>query len=195
MTRTLARTVLAVTAFALAVPAIAAPKDEVQKPLKTLIASVRFSKDQAALKQFAGEAQAKALTTDDWEKATPEQRKEFISLFQTLFAKMAFPKIRGNFKHLSTVLYEEPKIDGTKANVGSTIVIEHPMKKQELKVKYDLVKEGKQWKVVDVAVLGDSMLTGVRENQIKPLLKEGGWDLLLKTMRERAKELESVKIK
>lgn len=195
MTRTLARTVLAVTAFALTVPAVAAPKDEVQKPLKTLIASVRFSKDQAALKQFAGEAQARTLTTDDWEKATPEQRKEFISLFQTLFAKMAFPKIRENFKHLATVLYEEPKIDGAKANVGSTIVIEHPMKKQELKVKYDLVKEGKQWKVIDVAVLGDSMLTGIRENQIKPLLKDGGWDLLLKTMRERAKELESVKIK
>lgn len=195
MTRTLARTVLAVTAFALSVPAIAAPKDEVQKPLKTLIASVRFAKDQAALKQFAGEAQAKTLTTDDWEKATPEQRKEFISLFQTLFAKMAFPKIRENFKHLGTVLYEEPKIDGTKANVGSTIVIDHPMKKQELKVKYELVKEGSKWRVVDVAVLGDSMLTGIREDQIKPLLKEGGWELLLKTMREKAKELQSVKIK
>lgn len=194
MVRSLARTVAVVCALAVAAPALANDA-AVVKPLKTVIGSVRYSKDLAALKQFAGEAQGKALTTDDWEKATPEQRKEFMKLFHTLFAKIAFPKIRSNFEHLGAVNYDKPAIDGDKAVVASTIVIDHPMKKQELKVKYDLVKDGKAWKVVDVAVLGDSMLAGIREDQVKPILKEGGWPLLLETMRKKEAELASVKLK
>ena len=57
-----------------------------------------------------------------------------------------------------------------------------PLKMQELKLKYQLSKEAAGWKVVDVAVLGDSMLKGIREDQIIPLMKEGGWDGLLKAM-------------
>jgi phospholipid transport system substrate-binding protein len=173
-----------------------AAKDEaVVKPIKTVVQSVRFGKDTAALKHFAGEEQGRLLLGDAWMKGTAEQRKEFVQLFQTLFAKLAFPKVRENFKHLETVLYEDPKVTADRAEVSSTIVILHPLKKQELKLKYQLVKEPSAWKVLDVAVLGDSMLTGVREDQIVPIMKEGGWDGLLTAMREKAKELESVKLK
>lgn len=195
MTRTLARSSALVIALAVAMPAVAAPKDDIQKPLKVVIQSVRYSKDKAALKQFATDEQGKTLLGDAWDKATPQQKKEFSELFGVLFAKIAFPKIRENFKHLGTVLYEDPKIDGGKAQVASTLVIEHPLKKQELKVRYALVKDGAAWKVVDVAVLGDSMLGGIRDEQIKPLLKEGGMDLVLTRMREKAKELDKVKMK
>jgi phospholipid transport system substrate-binding protein len=173
----------------------ASPKDEVSKPLKTVVQSVRFGKDQAALKNFAGEEQGKLLLADEWAKGTDEQRKEFVTLFHTLFAKIAFPKIRKNFENLDTVLYEEPAITGDKAEIGSTILINHPLKKQELKVKYKLVKDKGAWKVIDVSVLGDSMLKGIREDQIVPIMQKGGWDNLLKLMRERAKELESVPLK
>lgn len=195
MIRTLARSAAVALTFAVALPALAGPKDDIQKPLKVVIQSVRYSKDKAALKQFANEEQGKALMGDDWDKATPRQRKEFSDLFQVLFAKIAFPQIRENFQHLGTVLYDEPKVDGAKANVASTLVIEHPLKKQELKVKYSLVKAGADWKVVDVAVLGDSMLGGIRDEQIKPLLKKGGFDLVLQKMREKAKDLEKVPLK
>jgi len=40
------------------------------------------------------------------------------------------------------------------------------MKKQELKVKYELIKNKNGWQVIDVAVLGDSMLKGIRDDQI-----------------------------
>ena len=173
-------------------PAFAAPKGEISKPLKTVVQAVRYKKDKLALKHFAGEAQGRLLTTDDWDKATPAERREFVELFQTLFAKIAFPRIRANFEHLDAITYDDPVVEGDRAKVGSTIVINHPLKKQELKVKYELLKEGKAWKVVDVAVLGDSMLAGIREDQVKPLLEEGGWKLLLETMRKKAKELESV---
>ena len=93
------------------------------------------------------------------------------------------------------MLYDEPTLNGDKAEMASTILINHPMKKQELKVVYQLVKQGTAWKVVDVAVLGDSMLTGIRDDQVLPLLKEGGWDALLKAMREKNAELKDVVLK
>lgn len=188
------RLILATTLL-LATGAVAAPKDDTSKPLKTIINSVRYGKDQAALKLFASEHQGKFLLADSWDKGTDAQRKEFQDLFLTLFGKIAFPKIRKNFENLDTVLYEEPTITGDAAAVGSTILINHPMKKQELKVKYQLTKQASGWKVIDVAVLGDSMLTGIRDDQVQPLLKEGGWDALLKAMREKASELKDVQLK
>ena len=188
MSRPLART-LALALVVLAVPAFA-QTDAITKPVKLVFGSVRYAKDQAALKQFNSEAQGRMLLGDQWDKASAAQRKEFSSLFNTLFAKIAFPKIRENFKHLGAVNYEEPKVEGDKATVASTIVIEHPLKKQELKVRYLVQKEGGAWKVVDVSVLGDSMLGGIRDEQVKPLLAEGGMELLLERMRAKAKELQ-----
>ena len=192
-TRQLMRMTLAVVLL-LSAPALATPKDELSKPLKTIINSVRYGKDLAALKAFAPEEQGKFLVADSWARGTDAQRKEFQDLFLQLFGKIAFPKIRKNFENLDTVLYDEPVVNGETATVASTILINHPLKKQELKVTYHLVKQG-GWKVVDVAVLGDSMLTGIRDDQIQPILKEGGWDALLKAMREKVNELKDVQLK
>ncbi|WP_224361446.1 Tgt2/MlaC family protein [Hyalangium versicolor] len=190
------RSVSLLAALVLSVPALAAaPNDAVAKPVKTVVQSVRYGKDLAALKNFGGEQQARFLLGDAWDKASTEQRKEFIDLFHTLFAKIAFPKVRDNFKNLIDIAYDEPEVNGEEAKVGSTVVIDHPMKKQELKLKYSLAKDKTGWKVVDVAVLGDSMLTGIRDDQVRPLLKEGGWDALMKAMREKNKELEKVTLK
>jgi phospholipid transport system substrate-binding protein len=185
-------------ALILAVPALAAPNpanEAVLKPVKTVVQAVRYEKDTKALENFGGEQQGRFLLGDDWAKGTEAQRKEFLQLFHSLFAKIAFPKVRDNFKNLASITYDNPQVDGAKAQVGSTIFINHPMKKQELKVKYALEKDGAAWKVVDVSVLGDSMLTGVRDDQVRPLMKEGGWDALLGAMRNKNQELASVKVK
>jgi phospholipid transport system substrate-binding protein len=186
--------ILALAALVLTAPALAQNED-LTKPLKLVVGSIRYEKDLAALKQFAGDEQGRLLLGEEWEKATADQRKEFTALFHTLFAKIAFPKIRENFKHLGAVNYEAPKVEGNTATVASTLVIEHPLKKQEMKVRYAMVKEGAAWKVVDVSVLGDSMLGGIRDEQIKPLLAEGGFPLVLERMRAKAKELEKQKLK
>ncbi|MFO0600247.1 MAG: ABC transporter substrate-binding protein [Myxococcaceae bacterium] len=188
------RTVLFVALLAPAL-ALATPKDDISKPLKTIINSVRYGKDNAALKLFAADDQGKMLVADSWAKGTDAQRKEFQDLFLQLFGKIAFPKIRKNFENLDTVLYEEPEVKGDTAAIASTILINHPLKKQELKVKYQMIKQGAAWKVIDVAVLGDSMLTGIRDDQVQPILKESGWDGLLKAMREKNAELKDVVLK
>ena len=173
----------------------ATAKDEVGKPLKVVINSVRYGKDVLALKSFAGEEQGKQLMGEQWAKGTDAQRKEFVTLFHQLFAKIAFPKIRKNFENLDTVLYDEPVVTADRAEMSSTILIKHPLKNQELKVKYQLLKGAGGWQVIDVAVLGDSMLKGIREDQIAPLFKEGGWDGVLKAMKEKNAELKDVVLK
>ena len=176
-------------ALLVAAPGFASPaKEEVSKPIKTVIQAVRFNKDPLALKNFAGEEQGKLLLADDWSKGTEAQRKEFITLFHSLFSQKAFPNIRKNLENLDTVLYDEPTVSGEKAEIGSTILINHPLKKQELKAKYQLVKDKTGWKVVDVSVLGDSMLKGIRDPQIIDIMKEGGWEKLLALMRSEVKK-------
>jgi phospholipid transport system substrate-binding protein len=183
------RSLALLATLSLAAPVLAAPNEPVAKPVKTLVQSVRYSKDEMALKFLNNEEQGRFLLGDDWAKATDPQRKEFIQLFNSLFSKIAFPKVRENFKNLSSITYEDPAVEGDTAKMKSTIVIEHPLKKQELKLLYSLAKDKNAWKVVDVAVLGDSMLTGIRDDQIRPIMAQGGWDHLLDLMRKKNAEL------
>lgn len=189
------RTVSLLAALCFAVPALAAPNEAVSKPVKTTVQAVRFGKDDLAIKNFGGEQQGRFLLGEAWDKGTDAQRKEFVTLFHSLFSQIAFPKVRENFKNLAAINYEDPTVEGDTARVASTVVIEHPLKKQELKLKYTLMKDKAAWKVVDVAVLGDSMLTGIRDDQVQPLLKEGGWDALLGAMRAKSEELKKEKKK
>lgn len=187
---------VALTAALVASTSVAASaKEDVSKPLKTVVNSVRFGKDLAALKMFAGDEQGKYLLGDEWAKGTDAQRKDFVEQFHQLFGKIAFPKIRKNFENLDTVLYDEPTITGDKAEIPSTILINHPLKKQELKLKYALAKQGSAWKVIDVLVLGDSMLAGIRDDQVQPIFKEGGWEKLLTLMKAKNAELKDVVLK
>lgn len=175
--------------LALSLPALAAPNEPVAKPVKTVVQSVRYGKDDLALKQLANEEQGRFLLGEDWDKGSEAQRKEFTKLFNGLFAKLAFPKVRENFKNLASITYEDPAVEGNKASVKSTLVIEHPLKKQEMKLLYSVVKSQGGWKVLDVSVLGDSMLTGIRDDQVRPIMKEGGWERLLELMRAKEAEL------
>jgi phospholipid transport system substrate-binding protein len=184
------------TALALALPALAAAPaagsaDKAPiKPLTTLIAGIRGKgTDALALKQFDGEAQGQFLFGEDWAKGTPAQRQEFVRLFLGVLGRVAFPKVRENFKYLDSIQYEDPKAEGNNATVNSTILIRHPIKgNQTMKVRYTVQKGAAGWKVVDVISLGESTLTGLRDEQVRPLLAEGGWEAVLKALRSEAQK-------
>ena len=175
-------------------PAHAAKADdakELSKPIKRVIGAIRYGKDDLALKQFDGGAQTAFLLGESAAKFSAEQKTQFTTMFHQLFAKLAFPRVKGDFQKLETILYDAPKVRGGKATIGSTIVILHPAKKQEIKATFNLVKAGADWKIVDVTVKGDkSMLTNIRDEQIKPLVKENGAAGLLGLMRKRLASLK-----
>lgn len=178
---------LATPAHAAEPPAKAADGSaEMQATIKRLIGAVRYKRDSTALSTFAGTEQAEFLAGAQWAKATDAQKTEFVTLFHQMFASIAFPRIRQNFEKLETILYDKPTVRGDKATLGSTIVILHPVKKQEIVATYDLIKKDGKWLVVDVTVKGDkSMLTNIRDEQVQKLLAKGGWDHLLELMRKR----------
>ena len=180
-------------ALLLATPALAATPDA-KKSVSDVVNNVRYARDLKALSLFGTEAQGAFLLGEDWKKGTDAQRKEFSELFKVIFGKVAFPRVRENFKYFGSFTTEEPKVDGKGAELGSVLLLDHPVKKQEMKLKFTLVNDA-GWKVVDVSVAGDSMLKGIRDDQIRPILKDGGWDNLLKLMREKVKELDAVTLK
>lgn len=173
-------------------PAAAADTDaDVQKPCKRLIGAIRYKKDAMALAQLDGAAQTRFLLADHHTKATEAERKEFGELFHKMFAAIAFPRVRGDFEKLDSVLYDKPTVRGSSATMGSTITILHPMKKQEIRATYTLAKSGDAWRVVDVQVKGDkSMLTNIRDDQVQVIIKKGGMARLLELMRKRVASLK-----
>src|SRR5262249_1939940 len=108
--------------------------DDAEKPIKTFISAIRYGKDDIARKLIDGDTQARILTGSAWDQGTAEQKAELISLFQVVFQGIAFPKLKDNFQKIETIVYGTPKIDKDSAEIDSTLVVLHPMKKQEIKV-------------------------------------------------------------
>jgi phospholipid transport system substrate-binding protein len=176
--------------LAIAAPAAASDAD-VEKPIKTFIGAVRYGKDEVAKKLIDGEAQGRVLLADHWDSGTAEQRKEVVALFANVFSAIAFPKLRENFQKIETIVYGKPAVDKDRAELDSTLVVLHPMKKQEIKVRYTLSKTKSGYKLVDVTFAGDkSVLANIRDDQIQPLFAEGGWPKVLEALREKSKELK-----
>jgi len=165
------------------------------KPLQGLIGNFRQERDLKAVKFFASEEQGKYLTGEYWSKATPEQQQQFTQNFQELFAKIAFPKLRKNFEHMAGVVYTAPRVEKGKTIVDAVVEIDHPLKKQELKLQCWVTQEKGQWKVVDISVSNDSILQDIRDAHIMPRLKAGGWDKLFQAMKDKMAEKEMAAIK
>lgn len=166
-------------------------KAEFEQMIGRLINSVRYDQDKSALAFMDGETSARQLLGAAFDAGTAEQRAEFVQLFHQIFAGVAFPRMRDSFQHLTTITYDAPVVTAGQTELGSVIHIQAGPKEQELRVRF-WVSKGTDAKarVVDVTIQGDkSMLTNIRDDQVQPILAEGGWNKLLELMRARAKEL------
>lgn len=164
---------------------------EVVKPIKLLIGSIRYSKDDLASGYLAHRRMSELIVGPAWTKFSAEQQKEFADGFAYLLKRLSFPKAREIFEHLDAILYDPPKVEGEKAHVKQTVVIFRNYKKEEIVLEYDLERIDGKWLVVDVIAEGESTLEGLREDQAEPLLKEGGNDLLLKKLREKVDDTKA----
>jgi phospholipid transport system substrate-binding protein len=162
----------------------------VQKTLKTLVNSIRYNKDDVAAKQLSFEAMAKGLLQDTWAGLSEADRKEFLTHLETLIRRMSFTKGRDMFQYLDAVLYDPVKMQGDAAHCKSTVVVHRELKKTEIPIEWVLVREGGAWKVADTVTLGESTTEGIRQDQVLPLLKEGGVPALMDALRKKAAELK-----
>ena len=177
------------TTLAGVVKAESANDKAVQKVVKNLINSIRYKKDDLAAKQLAFEAMSKELLGDAWPSLPASEQKEFTGHLETLLRKISFVKGREMFQYLDAVLYEPVSLQGEQAHCKSTVVIHRDLKKTELPIEWVLVKEGGQWKVLDTVTMGESTATGIRQEQVQPLLKEGGTTALMTALRKKVTEV------
>jgi len=168
-----------------------------RKPVKTLIGAIRQSKDDLAASFVAYEAMCRTLLDETWNELTEAERKEFVDGFAYLLKATSFPKARELFAKAETALhieYEPARIDEAKgeARIRSLIVIHSQVKKDEITIEYLLRKIDGQWLIYDTEdASGESTLAGIREDQVIPLLDEGGPKHLLATLRKKVAEAKA----
>src|SRR5690349_17048936 len=132
---------------------------------------------------------AKALMAETWATMSPADQKEFVADLEILLRKISFTKGREMFQYLDAVLYDPVKMVGDAAHCKSTVVVHRDLKKTEIPIEWVLLKEGGQWKVIDTVTLGESTTAGIRQDQVLPLLKEGGVPALMDALRKKVAEV------
>jgi len=162
---------------------------EAQKPVKTLINSIRYGKYDLAAKQLAFAEMVKRLLADSATKFTADEQKELATGIETIIRADSFTKGKDKFQYLDSVVYEDPRDQGTDVVCKSTIVIYNKVKKTELVIDWVLFKDGGAYKIVDMVLLGESTVAGIREDQIQPLLSEGGSAKVIEFLRKKVAEV------
>jgi hypothetical protein len=175
-------------------PAFAAPTAaEAQKPIKTLINGVRYGKYDLALKQLAFAEMVKRLLADNATKFSADEQKELAAGIATIIRADSFPKGKDKFQYLDSVLYEDPRDQGADVVCKSTIVIFNKLKKTELVIDWVLMKAGDAYAIVDMVLLGESTVLGIREDQVLPLFTEGGAAKVMEFLRKKVAEVSKKK--
>jgi phospholipid transport system substrate-binding protein len=156
---------------------------ELKGPAKKTERRAKIRKNVDSIFDF-GEMSKRAMALN-WRKRTPEEQKEFTSLFADLLETTYASKIER---------YDGEKIvyTGEYADAGFTVVktkiITHS--DAEVPVDYRLMKEGNRWMVYDVTIEGVSLINNYR-SQFNQIIHSNSYEELVKRMRSKAlKEIE-----
>jgi len=122
----------------------------------------------------------------DWNKATPEQKKQLSEEFKTLLVRTYSNALTG-YKD-QTVRYKPTKMQSGDAEVVvKTEVVQAGNKPIQLDYSMEKLVEG--WKVYDVIVAGVSLVTNYRDT-FSQEVRANGVDGLIKMIGDKNKQLE-----
>ena len=125
----------------------------------------------------------------DWNKATPEQKKQLSEEFKTLLVRTYSNALTG-YKD-QTVRYKPTKMQAGDAEVVvKTEVVQSGSKPIQLDYSMEKLAEG--WKVYDVIVAGVSLVTNYRDT-FGQEVRANGVDGLVKMISNKNKQLEAGK--
>jgi len=120
-----------------------------------------------------------------WKERTPDERKEFVSLFQTLLENSYAGKIEGY--HNEKIVYLGESVDGDHAEVKSKVIAP---KGDEYSLDYRLMAKGGKWMVYDVVIEGVSLVSNYR-GQFNRIINNQGYPELLKKLRAKSEEIKA----
>ncbi len=150
---------------------------ELKKPEKTeqRRASIRAIVDE----RFDFEEMAKRSLAQHWRRRTPEERKEFVSLFTDLLENAYIRKIEKYEDE--KILYGEERIEGDYATLKTQVVTR---KEVRIPIEYRLLRKGVKWEVYDVVIEGVSLVNNYR-NQFNSILSSGTYEELVRRIKNK----------
>jgi len=118
-----------------------------------------------------------------WDSLSKEERQNFVSLFQELLEKVAYPK-SSDFFTGTDVQVQDAVPQGTRVQVGAEV--EHP-EEGMVEVTFCMGDVNGAWMVQDIHLDGVSLVIDLR-SQMQKILKEDSYDELKRRMREKLEE-------
>ena len=115
-----------------------------------------------------------------WRKRTPEERKEFTTLFRDLLKRTYSDKL--DLYAGESIIYDSEKIEGTRAVVKTRMI--NKKKGEEATVEYRLIKKGDQWLGYDLVIEGISAVNNYRV-QFNEVITNSSYENLIKKMKNR----------
>ena len=115
----------------------------------------------------------------NWTKFTPDQRKEFVDLFEQVLEKAYLDKIL-EYSNEKIIFYKETMASDDKAEIQSKIVTSS----KEIPIFYRMILKDGKWKVYDVVVENVSLIQNYR-TQFNDILAGGTPEKLLESLRKK----------
>lgn len=125
---------------------------------------------------------AKRSLGPEWSKRTPEEKKEFVSLFSDLLENTYIRKIERYEQE--KVVYTSEKVEGSYAVVRTKVLT---AKEAEIPVEYRIFKTGNKWEVYDIIIEGVSLVNNYR-NQFSDILRSSSFEGLVKRLKDKVKK-------
>ena len=115
----------------------------------------------------------------NWNTFTPDQRKEFVQLFESVLKDAYVEKIMAYTNEQVNFTKEVPLSEDT-VEVQSVVV----GKNGQIPIYYRVIKRGSDWRVYDVVIEGVSLIGNYR-SQFREILGNNPPETLLETLRKK----------
>jgi len=137
-------------------------------------------------KAFDFDEMAKRSLGPAWRQRTPEERKEYVTLFRQVLENSYLGKVEA-YQGEKIKYGKESVEEGRIATVATLIVTG---KGQEIPLNYRMLKEAPGWRVYDVVIEEISLVNNYR-SQFAGILQKSSFQDLLARLREMIKTSES----
>jgi len=136
--------------------------------------------------QFDFEEMSRRSLARHWAKRSPEEKKEFISLFKDLLGRSYIKRIEDYTGE--KIIYADESIDENYAIVKTKIITK---KEIEIPINYRLLKKASKWSVYDVVIEGVSLISNYR-TQFNKIIRSQSFEALIKRMKNKLEEEKSL---
>lgn len=132
---------------------------------------------------FDYEEMAKRSLAIHWHKRTPQEKKEFTSLFSELLERSYINKIESYSDE--KILYTDESVESYYSVVKTRIITKRNV---EVPVDYRLLKTGNEWKVYDIVIEGVSLVSNYR-SQFNKIIRKDSYKELVKKLKTKKEEI------